>query len=155
MSLARGIPRRAVGLPNAEGDEPVSISVRGLSGLDIAAILREDGGAALAGLYVQLTTGETTAESVASVGLDMLAELPDLVAHIIARAADEPENWELVRGMPVGLQMDLLDAIGELTFASETARKKVLEAVLRFVTKPSQSDLLQQSTTGSGPSGSR
>ncbi len=149
-SLALGIVYKAVPIPQAEGDEPVDIWVRGLSPADIAAVMRDDGGDGLGALYLELTTGAQTPEAVMDVGLKMINDLPDLAARVIARAADLPEQWETVRDFATGAQMELLQAITLLTFQSESVGKKAMEIVSQFAKERFAKPLLSESKTGSG-----
>lgn len=129
-SLARGvgIPRRTVRFSEMPDD---CISVRGLSPADISALMKQDGGDALTALYARATTSIEPVE-MAALAAEILADIPQLVAHAIARAADEPDEWERVLDFPVGISMDLLLAIGELTFGSDVAVKKLLALASRY-----------------------
>lgn len=149
--FARGVARRSVPLTQDEGVEAVSVDVRGLSPADIALIMEADGGSGLATLYGELTTGAVKPEDVIEVGLRVLFELPDLMAHIIARASDVPEEWETVKDLATGVQMELLQAITELTFRSESVTKKLMEIVAKYAKErlPAQ-PLRSESKAGSG-----
>lgn len=160
MALNFSIPKKTVSLPDGDGGDTANITVRGLSPSDISLLLREDNGEVIGAIYRSMN-GATTAEGVAEVITNLLGELPDMIAKIIARAADVPDEWEVVAQIPLGSQYELIEAIGSLTFASESARKKLMSLIAGYLTPaeagaaPSQTPLLKTSTTGSGDSESR
>jgi hypothetical protein len=57
---------------------------------------------------------------------------PQVVAQIIALGADEDDLSEVAK-IPFPNQLEALEAIGKLTFATEGSPKKVLETVIRIV----------------------
>jgi len=61
----------------------------------------------------------------------LMTEAPDVVAHIIARANDEPESFEKVAKLPGITQINALIAVAQLTFHSEDEVKKLLETVIQ------------------------
>lgn len=160
MALNFSIPKKTVSLPDGDGGESASISVRGLSPSDISLLLREDNGEVIGAIYRSMNTA-TTPEGVADVITNLLGELPDMIAKIIARAADVPDEWEVVAQIPLGAQYELIEAIGSLTFASENARKKLMALIAGYLSPveagaaPRQTPHLKTSTTGSGDSESR
>ena len=58
---------------------------------------------------------------------------PMLASAVIALAADEPNEIEVVNRLPVSVQIEAIEAVGELTFAGEGGSKKVVEAVTRMI----------------------
>lgn len=84
---------------------------------------------------------------VTDMGMSMIDQAPQFVAQIIAEASDaykghDPEKDEspldLIMGMPLGIQMALLQKIGELTFTGGAAPKKMLTLALKAVQSGSQ-----------------
>lgn len=139
-----------------DGEEPLIIWVRGLSPADLTLIMQEDGGTALGLLYSRMTTEATTAEDVLRIATEILHELPDLMAHIIARAADLPDQWEDVRDFAAGAQLELLQAIAQLTFRSDSVGKKLKEIVEKYGREKLSAPLTPTvSKNGSGHSESR
>lgn len=57
---------------------------------------------------------------------------PGSIAMIIAHGADE-EDVDLVRAIPFPAQLQALEAIGKLTFATEGGPKKVVEIIIRIL----------------------
>lgn len=68
-------------------------------------------------------SGEVNTMQLAMAAID---KFPNLVAKLIAVAANEPGTEETVRAMPFPVQVDALVAIGELTFTEVEALKKFL-----------------------------
>lgn len=151
MSLTKLVPSKTVTVEDGEGGTE-TLTVRGLSLVDIRGLMQDEGGAALAQLYRRLV-GEggaaITPEAVGEAIGEVLELLPELAAHAIARAVGEPDNWEAAMALPVGVQMDLLEAIAELTFKSDRASKKVWEVVSRYA-KAQPPGRPSISKTGSG-----
>lgn len=155
QSLKAGIVWKAVSVPQEEGEDQ-KIYVRGLSPADLRAIMQEDGGDGLALLYRRLTTEATSPEDVVNIGVEMLNELPDLMAHIIARAADLPDQWEDVLDFATGAQLELLHVVAGLTFRSENVGKKLQEIVEKYGRERLAAQTSPNvSKTGSGASASR
>lgn len=98
------------------GDEPVSI--RGLRVSDISVLL-EAHKAELFMVY-ELYNGAGDAPTEESrnsrVLVEMTRVLPDLVAAIIALAADEPDAVEQAKSLPFPTQIDALSKIAKMTF---------------------------------------
>lgn len=137
MSLASLVHRKDVSIPQEPGADPIILSLRGLSLTDVRNLMNE-GGATLANAYVQFTNGTATDETVPAILAKVLTETPDLIARTIATAAGEPDEWRSVRDAPMGTQLDLLMAIGELTFESDAAVKKLSAVVRGFATTAAQ-----------------
>lgn len=157
MALTHKIRRKRVLVPH-EPDEPADyVSVRGLAPSELAAVMHEDGGAALAGVYQTLVSGPdaVTNEAVSELLVRLLVDIPEIMARIIARAADDKDSWEVVLTMPTGLQLELLYGIGELTFASDMVLKKAMEVAQKFAATGNPSGLLSGLKTGSGASASK
>lgn len=154
-SLKAGIIWKEVPVAQ-DGDDPLTIFVRGLSPADLTLVMQEDGGTALGLLYSRMTTEATTAEDVLRIATEILHELPDLMAHIIARAADLPDQWEDVRDFAAGAQLELLQAIAQLTFRSDSVGKKLKEIVEKYGREKLSAPLTPTvSKNGSGHSESR
>ncbi len=130
-SLAAGVVWKPVTIQQAEG-EPVDIYVRGLSLTDLSTVMAEDGGEQLGELYRRLVTVSTTPADIEAVGTDIIQAVPELIAKLIARAADLYEEWPEVTRLSIGAQIDAVREVASLTFASESVRKKAMEMVLRF-----------------------
>lgn len=113
------------------------ITVRGLNFADLTRLVREHT-AEVVSLF-----GEAQAQSSLPVNeQDFTAFIakamhtaPKLVAAAIAIGMDESgeENEQIVQKWPVGVQIGLIEAIGEETFAIEGGVGKVLEIVTRMM----------------------
>ena len=135
----------------------VVASVRGLSPADVAALLVSVG-EDLAGLFsiaeevdgmkLDVQNAEKLADQlmqswpkiITSVGV----HLPNLMAQLIARAADAPDEWEMVRDhYSFVLQFDILAEIAKLTFNEPEGFRRFVGNVLLLV------DLAGTLTSGS------
>jgi len=117
--------------------------VRGI-GLDTITALFHDGNRE----DMETAVGELEAVYRASQGKDnaaltegltrLVVRLPALTAKLIARAADEPGEWEKVMKLPLPVQLDTLLAIGRMTFDGEDSIKNFvsgLTTMLASITK--------------------
>lgn len=92
-------------------------------------------------------SGEVNTMALAMAAID---KFPNLVATLIATAANEPGTEETVRAMPFPVQTEALVAIGELTFTEVEALKKFLghlALMMEGAKKLTQTD----STSGTAP----
>lgn len=147
MSHRSLINSRAVSLGLDGEGEKISFTVRGLSLADITTIMREGGAPFLREAYQLVTQPGLTNRKVEDIILEFLEVLPDLVAKVIARAADL-DDWTIARDLSLGNTLDLIDVIVELTFTSERVVKKAMEIVRRYAMEPT--GLPSASKTGSG-----
>lgn len=125
-------PTKSVPLPG--GQDPLAL--RGLSLHDVAAIVRD---------YKQDITivwkqfeGLISGQGVQNLDLSAVITVamqsaPLLVAQIIATAANEPNEWDIVAKLPITVQLAAIQAVTDLTFEGEGGAKNVLEAVLRLI----------------------
>lgn len=125
--------------------EDIAFVVRGLSLADISAVMRDDGGVALAGVYQQARLSGFGPDAVGSMAADLLEAVPELVARIIARSAGVPDQWETLIDISMGHSLDLIDAIVSLTFTSDRVVKKAMEVVRRYA-----SESRAKTSTGTG-----
>ncbi len=125
-----------IDLPNGE-----SFVVRGLSLEDITVLLRThyDTAAALFDKYVG-EAAQTAADAalpeadfglgdMRSVVLDALQAAPGMIADVIARAADAPDDAPHVRRFPLGVQVAAVEAVIRLTLEAEGGMGKLIETV--------------------------
>jgi hypothetical protein len=114
------------------GDD--KFEVRGLNLTDITVIVQSNGVLApLSELFANLQMGgdgEFALNDSASVAAALAQAAPLAVSLIIACAADE-EDVAWVREIPFPAQIDALEKIAKLTFATEGGPKKVLETIIR------------------------
>lgn len=59
----------------------------------------------------------------------LLREVPELVARLIASAADEPTAWPTVLRLPVSVQAEALSAVWNLTFEEPDSVKKFVASL--------------------------
>ena len=62
--------------------------------------------------------------------MDIISEAPALVAHTIALSARALDDFDLITQIPMGVQLECLMKIGELTFTREFSPKKALALAL-------------------------
>jgi hypothetical protein len=120
------IPQETV---EAAGDKVV---VRGLNLQDFMALLGAHG-QAMSEAFSRLRADAAflAPEEAESLAGAVLHDAPELAAHIIARAAGEPEMADKVMLIAAPDQLALLEAVARLTFRS-TSPKKVFETVIRI-----------------------
>lgn len=119
-----------------------SFTVRGLALTDISNIIRARSND-IEAFYVKFSEGMGMGDAAgdpkyASVmatkfGSSLLTSAPDLAADIIAYASDEPTLAHTVRKLPFPVQIEALEAIGELTFTEEDSLKKAVATVVKFM----------------------
>ena len=149
MSAASMISTKRIVVGEDDEGAEIAFVVRGLSLADISAVMRDDGGVALAAVYQQARSSGFGPETVATMAGDLLESIPELVARIIARAAGTPDNWEELTDVSVGHSLDLIDAIVGLTFTSDRVVKKAWEVVRRYA-KEGRAPHRSASKIGSG-----
>lgn len=120
----------AIPTEEVEVAKGVTITVRGLSFLDVSTIFR-DHAAVLDKLYREHVIERHEMPPADQLAKALMTEAPDVVAHIIARANDEPELFEKVSKLPGITQVNALLAVARLTFHSEDEVKKLLETVIQ------------------------
>lgn len=119
-------------------------TVRGLSLHDIQALVRDylDSADQLADVVTQVAKSGSlienlTDKAVTGYLLQAVQDAPGLVAGIIVRGGDlDPEeHGNMVRQMPMGVQIKLLEAIFDATFTEIGGVKKFWGALARIVQK--------------------
>lgn len=130
-----------------QGDELIA-EVRGISPSDLTGILM-DVGEDLGGMFDfvdEIDKMKTAKVDDPSALADQLmsdwpkivqaigTHMPNLLSKIIARAADEPDEWEMVRDTyGFALQFEILVEIARLTFTSPEAFTRFVGNVLALV----------------------
>ena len=139
MSLKDLVAQTAtVSVPSAGG--PVPLVVRGL-GLGAIMALMRNYGDTLESLYTKAAAGEMEADMLGGLISEAMARSGDLVADIIAWGCGEPDQADQCKLIPVGAQVELLEAILLLTFAAEGGPKKLMETVIRAMSGFNSLDL--------------
>ncbi|MDR3474323.1 MAG: hypothetical protein P4M09_21950 [Devosia sp.] len=65
--------------------------------------------------------------------LSMIDSAPALVAHIVALGADDLANFDEYVKLPMGAQVEAIEKIGELTFATGGGPKKLFGLAMKLV----------------------
>lgn len=129
---------RDLRLPSSQIQVPGgdSFSVRGLSLQDISIIVRHHGAAMtlLFDRYIKQSGDGLPPADMATMGRALLEIAPDAAAEMVALAAGEPEGIDIVRTLPLPVQVDALDKLMSHTFATDQDLKKVIETVIRAAT---------------------
>lgn len=68
--------------------------------------------------------------NIAEVGQRLLVQLPDFIAHVIAYAAHEPEQWSKVIHLPAPVQVECLTKLAKLTFNDEAGFREFVGNVV-------------------------
>ena len=125
----------------------VVATVRGLSPADVSAILvsvGEDLAALFSvvedveGMKLDLKDKEALADTLMTqwpkIIVSVSEHLPNVLAQLIARAADSPEEWEMVKNTyGFVLQFDILAEIARLTFNEPAGFQRFVGNVLMLV----------------------
>lgn len=116
----------------------VSFTVRGLSLVDITNLVRERGAEVSAlfdhyGGFLEADTAKT--EQIEVLTASLLDQAPEVAALVIMAAAEDGADADIktVISLPFPVQIDALEKIGKLTFASGGGPKKVVETVIRVL----------------------
>lgn len=136
-----------------------AFAVRGLSLNDITLLVMKHK-PALDGLYAQYAANGGNAEATArEIGGHVLHAAPQLVADIIALAADEatPEGVQAASKLPVDVQLNAIEAIVRMTVATEGGLKNLVAVVVRLAQQATGAvhELRQPYPIGSGESESK
>lgn len=122
----------------------VGFDVRGLSPNDVVQLVSLHR-PVLEGLFDRFSGRDAesiTQEETFEVAMNMAEQAPALVAHIIALAADDVASYEDYLDLPVGIQVDAIEKIGAITFASSGGPKKILGQVIKAMqARPSPTSL--------------
>jgi hypothetical protein len=134
-------PRETVKRPDG-----VKFSVRALTLEDITILMRNHY-APIASLFDKYVVREVALQAAkdgdAGPGLDLdisedvlvgiLEQAPQLIAEVIARAAEEPDQAHLVKMFSVGTQLEAVLKIVTLTLEAEGGGKKLIGSVMMLV----------------------
>ena len=128
MSLSNlVIPSKAIQFPGND-----DLVVRGLGLSSIVFLVTHNKGP-LVEVFDRVQSGELDATTAEAFAMEMAGEFPVLVAMIIAAGCGEPEQWPACVDIPISIQLELLVAIGELTFSAAGGLEKFVETVLKVV----------------------
>lgn len=111
-----------------------SLAVRGLSLANISEICQVHA-AEVQELFSKFVgRAETlTVLDASSVSNELLRISPVVVAHIIAAGTGDSTAIDEAASLPVGLQLEILSAVGEETFKTSGGAKNVLEIVIKIL----------------------
>jgi hypothetical protein len=123
-----------------------SVDVRGVALDDITFIFRDHLVEVnrLMALYDDEEKRNTVMAQAAKFAVHLISEAPELCHTLIARCADEavtPEVIKHVSTFPVGLQVELVNAIWTLTVEEAGGAKKLLDKFMGLVTQVRPSSL--------------
>lgn len=112
------------------------IDVRGLSYPDLAQLVEthRDSATELYERFTGIRKDAITAEEAGSIALEVVTKMPAVAAHIVALAADVPEDFEIVLRLPLDVLASALETTALLSFAMEGGLKNFLETVTRIAT---------------------
>jgi hypothetical protein len=129
---------RSLRLPSSDVQVPGgdSFAVRGLSLQDVSILVRNHGATMtlMFDRYMRQAEEGLPPADMATMGRTLLEIAPDAAAEIIALAAGEPDAIDVVRVLPLPVQVDALDKIMGHTFTTDQDLKKVVETVIRAAT---------------------
>lgn len=113
-----------------------SFDVRGLSLEDVSVLMRShlpDVEAIIDLMAKGNAGGEFDVTSVMEHAITIVKEAPGLAANLIALAADDPDNVDKARSMPLPLQVRAIEKICEVTFEEAGGPKKFFESLVRLL----------------------
>lgn len=117
----------------AIGDE--TIVLRGLSLPDVTTLIRNHG-PALEGIFAKLQTqmgkDSETDFDLAGILNDLSTTAPLAIAEIIALSAGEPDAVPEATVLPFPVQLEAIEKISRITFATEGGVKNFAETVIRL-----------------------
>ena len=76
------------------------------------------------------STADLANVNVAEVGQRLLVQMPDFIAHVIAYAAHEPDQWQKVIHLPAPVQVECLKKLAQLTFNDEAGFREFVGNVV-------------------------
>jgi hypothetical protein len=106
--------------------------VRGL-GLDSIVYLLRHNQSALEEVFAAAQNGSLNASSVEGLAATLADRAGPLAYMLIACGCGEPEEWRNAGGLPLSVQIEAIEKIVNLTFASEGGVEKFLETVTRML----------------------
>lgn len=110
-----------------------SFDLRGISATDVM-LAAQDYGPQMALAFAKVTAGDAIDDTQALI-LDVVKELPELVAAVIAMAADDydPKVVKIAKSLPFNTQVECVEAIFSETFYNEAEVKKLIESLTRMI----------------------
>lgn len=127
------------------------ITVHGVSVADLSLLL-QDYGPKVSAVFVHVTDAAKADPNadIKKIAMGAFKEFPDLVAGLIALAAGEydDETIAIARRLPIPAQVELLEQIFLLTFASEGEVEKLVETLTRVATSLADSRILSRTSQG-------
>lgn len=112
-----------------------SVAVRGLTFFDISKLIKthyEDLGNVF-DMYESSAGDDLSNIAMGKMAMTLVKDAPGLVAHIIALAADEEDFVNVVHKINFLKQLEILKAIGSLTFEEVGSVKKMIADVMELV----------------------
>lgn len=136
MANLKSIKIQRAEVPLEDGQ---SFEVRAISTNDLMVLVSEHG-PTLGVIFGKLTSGGQTPgslsnESVQGLIFEIAREFPEIAAEVIALAADAYDAEGVTRAgeLPVTTQVDAIERVFNLTFASEGSVKKFMETLSRMM----------------------
>lgn len=115
----------------ADGD---FIEVRGLSVPDIQQLVEVNMETArdLFDQFSGRAENSFTLDDATSLARHLVTTAPAIMAHVIALGADSTDQFDVIKTLPLDVQMAALEKIAKLTFAMQGGAKNFVETVLRI-----------------------
>lgn len=129
-------PKITVQMKSGEGSMP--LSCRGLN-LDEVVSLTREYAEFLSPAYDAARSGSLTNEGLFDILVKMIEEVPILANTIIYFGIDgEEDDLEAITKFPLGVKIELIQAIVTLTFHSENGEGKSMEIVMSAIRKTTE-----------------
>jgi hypothetical protein len=124
------IPRRKIVFDGGD------VEVRGITLQDVAIIV-DSHQYAIDRIITMLRTRAdldfSNPEIIIDTVMEVIRESPLVASNIIAMCADEYEQQDMASKLPLPVQTEILQAIGDLTFVDAAAVKKFVADVVRLI----------------------
>lgn len=127
------IPEKVVKIGEGE------VSVRGISLSDLMVIVNNYGAQASMAFAKVQQGGSFEEKDVRALIATLASEFPDMISATIALAADsyDEETVKTLKRIPFARQVELIEAVFELTFPNEGEIKKLMESLTMVMTEVS------------------
>jgi len=122
--------------------------VRGLTPFDIGILMQSYAVqmiAAYGRVREAVGPGAVSTDEVQSLLTELIQTTPDVICGFVALAADEPDQVEKVKFLPLPIMLDALISVYELTFTTEEELKKFAAVILNAIEV--MTALIQKQTT--------
>jgi hypothetical protein len=133
MGKLTGYTEPTITVPVKSGEGDFSLACRGLNLDEVLALVR-DYTEFLSPAYDAARAGNLNGDALFDFLIKMIEEVPVLANTIIYFGIDgEEDDLETITKMPIGVKIELIEAIVRMTFHSENSGGKAMEIVMSAI----------------------